>query len=442
VLRGRRTQGWAAVALLLPLLAAGAGAATAQPSDEQDEVSQLRAELAALRGEYEARIAALEERLRSLESGASGAGTEGRSAVEGQTGTPAPAPGGLDLEALREAARQAAAATPVEEARPAVASSAGNLNRLNPEISFTGDVIGVGGDNGEDFEGREFELDLQSALDPYSRTRLTLAFSPDEGVDIEEGWILYNGLPGGLSLKGGKFRQRFGALNQQHRHALPQRDYPLALSTYFDAEGLAQTGIALSWLLPHPWASANEVIVEVTDGSSAAFGGEDFARLVVLGRLQNYWDLGTATYLEWGLSGISGRPSGALASDVLGSDLTLHWQPPNRAKYREVTWRTEVLQSRRDDGTGVRVEARGGYSYLEALVRRDLYAGVRYDRVENPLDPDLVTTGWFPSLTWWQSEYVRLRAEYGMVDVGDADTTDEFTFQITWAAGPHKHETY
>jgi hypothetical protein len=407
------------------------------PAAASDEaVEQLRRELEAMRARYETRIEALERRVRELEGAAPAADPAGPSDA-----TP-------DLEALREIARAAAggAAEGTAVERPSEVSGRRNLNRLNPEISFTGDVIAVGGGAREDFDAREFELDLQSALDPFSRTRWTLAVSPEEGVEIEEGWILYSGLPGGLALKAGKFRQRFGPLNQQHLHALPQSDYPLALATYFDDEGLAQTGLAFSWLLPRPWADANELVLEVTDGESAAFGGEDFDRLVLLGRIKNYWDLSSSTYLEWGLSGISGRAGGGLDSEVFGSDLTLHWQPPARSKYREVTWRTEVLRSRRDDpsgpGQGRAREAWGGYSYLEALLRRNLYAGLRYDRVEDPLAPELETTGWFPYLTWWQSEYVRLRAVYGTVEDAAGERDDEFTFQITWAAGPHKHEAY
>jgi hypothetical protein len=410
---------WIVAALVATLTAAAATPLAASPDDG---VAELRRELEALRQEYTDRLAELEERLRRLEEGEGGAGAAATTEIEG----------------LRAAARSAAEQAAVEEPSLVAPAGAGSLNRLNPEISFTGDVVGVSGGGGEDFEDREFELDLQAVLDPYSRTRWTLAFSPEEGVEIEEGWILYTGLPGGMSLKGGKFRQRFGPLNQQHLHALPQADYPLVLSTYFGEEGLAQTGVAFGWLLPRPWAGANEVIVEVTDGSSEAFGGEDFDRLVVLGRLKNFWDLGASGYLEWGLSGVSGRPAGSGSAEVLGTDLTLHWQPPSRAKYREVTWRTEVLRSERDDLFGARAEAWGGYSYVEALLRRNLYAGVRYDRVEDPLAPEEVTRGWFPSLTWWQSEYVRLRAQYGFVE----GESDQFTLQLTWAAGPHKHEAY
>jgi len=315
---------------------------------------------------------------------------------------------------------------------------------LNPEISMTGDLVGLATDRGrEDFNGREFELNVQSALDPYSLTKWTLSFSPEKGVDIEEGYVSYTGLPGGLTLTAGKFRQEFGSLNRWHLHALPQIDYPLALQTYFGEEGLAQTGLSATWLLPHPWATANEVTLQLTDGESAAFGGESFRNLVGLAHLKNFWDVNDATYAELGLSGIAGTNGSGGASRVWGTDLTLHWQPPTRAKYREVTWRTELLRSQRDDPAGVRRDAWGGYTYLESLLAQNLYGGLRYDRVEDPLDPHRVRWGLFPNLTWWQSEFVRLRGEYGFLkDVSTGNRENRFTLQLVWAAGPHKHETY
>jgi hypothetical protein len=334
----------------------------------------------------------------------------------------------------------------VDTTQPAIAQAGNerNLNQLNPEISMTGDMVGFASSQSrEDFNAREFELNVQSALDPFSVTKWTLSFSPDEGVDIEEGYVSYANLPGGLQLTAGKFRQSFGVLNRWHLHALPQIDYPLALQTYFGDEGLAQTGVRAEWLLPHPWATANELSLELTDGESEAFGGESFDRLVGLAHLKNYWDIGDSVYAELGLSGIAGGNGQGGDSQVLGADFTWHWQPPSRAKYREVTWRTEVLRSDRDDADGVNHQAWGGYSYVESLLAQNLYAGVRYDRVENPFDPEHVTWGVFPNLTWWQSEYVRLRGEYGFTkDDLTGDKENRFSLQITWAAGPHKHEIY
>ncbi len=65
----------------------------------------------------------------------------------------------------------------------------------------------------------------------------------------------------------------------------------------------------------------------------------------------------------------------------------------------------------------------------------------RYEWVENPEDPS--QTAWLasPALTYWQSEFVRLRAEYDILG-NPGETTGQFTLRITFAMGPHKHETY
>jgi hypothetical protein len=398
---------------------------------EEGSLESLRAEIRQLQSSYETRIAALEARLAALERGAVSTGED-------------------ELSTLREAARHAghvhegepvSPATP-ETPPPAIAGHERNLNRLNPEISFTGDVLSFTESGDQDFDPREFELDFQATLDPFSSTKWTLAYEEEE-VEIEEGYVSYAGLGAGLSLRGGKMRQTFGALNRWHLHALPQPDYPLALQTFFDEEGLAQTGASVEWLLPRSWASANELTVQITDGSSEAFGGDSLNRLSALAHLKNYWDISPSTYLEWGLSGIHGSSAERRQAQVWGTDLTYHWQPPERAKYREITWRTEALLSARDDPGGARREAWGGYSYLEGLLRRNLYAGLRYDRAEDPLSPNTKRWSVEPYATWWQSEYVRLRAAYRILrDPSLRETDHAFFVQLTWAAGPHKHENY
>jgi hypothetical protein len=460
---GGRNRFLAAASALSFIAACGmAGPAAAQPPVPDDPVAALREEIAALRQSYESRLADLEKRLAEIEAGRGTASPP----PDAATAVPAPAPpGSEDAELAALAAEAAGAAGPAGEPaaavpeggaaeaapaaapREAVFGSERNLSRLNPEISMTGDFVGVASDRDrEDFRAREFELNVQSALDPYSFTKWTLSFAPGGEVDVEEGYVGYNGLPGGLTLLAGRFRQSFGALNRWHLHALPQLDYPLALQAYFGEEGLDQTGLSLSWLVPRPWATANELTFELTDGRNEAFGGEDFQHLAALAHLKNYWDLGSAVYAELGLSGVAGTDGHGGRSRVYGTDLTLHWQPPQRAKYREVTWRTELLRSERGDPARLdrrAVNAWGGYSYVESLVAQNVYAGLRYDRVEDPFDPGHVRWGLVPNLTWWQSEFVRLRGEYTYLKDSFLDRAENrFSLQITWAAGPHKHETY
>ncbi len=410
--------------------------ATAQPSQADEEITVLRRALGELEARYRAEIRRLEQRIAALESD------------RPETTTEAPA-GDDEAARLRAAARATVveATTEASEAPPpprVAGSRQRNLNRLNPEISATGIFAGIASDRErEEFERGEFELDLQATLDPFSSMRWTIAFTEEGEVEIEEGYLEYSALPGGLSLTAGRFRQRFGALNRQHVHALPQTSYPLALARVFGEEGLGQTGVGASWLVPRPWASANEITVEVTDGENEFFGGESFDDFALLARLKNFWEISDSTYLEWGLSGMSGRTEVGEEARVWGSDLTWHWQPPARAKYREVTWRTEALLAERADSAASTRQAWGGYSYLEGLVARNLYVGARYDWSEDPFDPTSEAWAVVPYLTWWQSEWVRLRAEFERrEDDAFGETENRFTLQLTWAAGPHKHETY
>lgn len=435
----------AAPLALFTILALGGPADLLGQRTEPDRAEELSVEerLEEMRERYERRIDELERRLSELETRL---GTEARPETRLEAEEEAVEE---DLEELRRAAKEA-----VEEPAPAaIGEPAGptvgherNLNRFNPEISFTGDVVGVATDGAQDFDPREVELDMQSTLDPFSTTKLTLAFSPEEGVDIEEAYVTYSGLAPGLGLRAGKMRQTFGVLNRWHLHALPQPTFPLVLTEYFGEEGLAQTGLSAEWLLPAGWADTNELTVQLTDGSADLFGGDDFESLSALAHLKNYWDLSESTYLEWGLSGLAGETEGDLTNSVLGADLTLHWQPPARAKYQELTWRSEVLRSDREDVVGDPVEAWGGYSYLQGLLRRNLYAGVRYDLVEDPLLENLERWAVTPYVSWWQSEFVRLRAAWTHLEeelAGAASESDDrFTLQLTWSAGPHKHEKY
>jgi hypothetical protein len=435
---------WVLAIAMMPLATPRAHARTGADG----ETAALRREIQALKTDYEQRIAALEARLAAREGGRV-APPEAVAVPEEDPPEEGPEVAIDELTALREAARLAATGGhgPTHPLAPPATPTANrlrNLSLLNPEISFTGILLGATlGDTRDEFEFEEFELDLQSALDPFSRTRVTLALHEGE-IEVEEAWVNYSGLPGGLDLLAGKFRQRFGPLNRQHLHALPQNEYPLVYQTLFGHEGLGQTGLSFTWLLPKPWASANEITLEITDGENEeAFAGEAFEDFAFLGRIKNFWDLGGSSYFEWGLSGITGKTATGGDSHVYGTDVTYSWQPAGKTKYRGLTWRTELLMSERDDEFGVRQEAMGGYTYLEGLFKRNLYGGVRLDRAEDPLDPDSYTTGVVPYLTWWQSEYVRLRAEYGLFELepsGESD--DRFTLQLTWAAGPHKHESY
>ena len=47
-----------------------------------------------------------------------------------------------------------------------------------------------------------------------------------------------------------------------------------------------------------------------------------------------------------------------------------------------------------------------------------------------------------PTLTFWESEFVFLRAQWTHHRDVLSTTTDRFGVQVVWAMGPHKHELF
>src|SRR3990172_1598711 len=128
-----------------------------------------------------ARLKALEERLRALE-----AELAALKAAQGTPPTPAAAPGGP------------AGQLPVYGGTTALSKI------LNPDIGVIGNFTGAVGRNRVNplpsLSLQESEVSLQAIVDPYARADFFLAFG-EEGVEVEEGYITFPALPGGLLVK-------------------------------------------------------------------------------------------------------------------------------------------------------------------------------------------------------------------------------------------------
>ena len=357
-----------------------------------------------------------------------------------------------DLASLRAAAAAAAGqpapsdttpdSVPPSEAAPPPAAAPRGANLLNPEISATGDVrlVAEEGTRG-DAVAREFEFAFQSALDPYSNTKIFLAAS-DEGVEIEEGYIYYTGLPGRLRLDFGKFRQQVGDLNRWHSHALPESEYPLVYQRYFSEEGLAGVGLSLYTALPFSLGGAtHEVWLQGTSvESDPLFGGG--RELLFLGRLQNFWQLSRSTYAQVGLTGLGGNNGEVdLRSRMVGLDFRMTYRPPEAATRRDITFRAEGYRLHTNE-LGIAENRYGGFVDLSARLSRRWIFGARYDHVEAPRGPDDTEWRITPNITWWQSEfvYLRLEGEHRNTELGGS--RNMLSLQAVWSMGPHKHETY
>jgi hypothetical protein len=362
-----------------------------------------------------------------------------------------------ELAALRAAARAAAGERAVSDTAAAQESRTRDLQILNPEISVTGDVVGAyahasGAAASTTAVPREFEFSFQAALDPYTRTKIfvtreqefEIAGFPEEeeeeghgGFEIEEGYLYWVGLPGGIGVKAGKFRQEIGLYNRWHTHALLEVERPLAAVTFLGEDGLIQTGASLSSPALSVGPSTQTALFEVTTGTNDALfaGGND---LSVLGRVQSFWDVGRTSYFQVGATGVWGENEEvSLRSRLLGLDVAYRWEP---SIYRGISLKGEWYFAEQDLD-GVVETGHGGYGQVNFRLTRSWILGARADFVDGyGSAPHLVQLA--PSITWWQSEWVRLRLQYNMVrpEAGEANHT--VLAQVVWAMGPHKHETY
>lgn len=372
--------------------------------------------------------------------------------------------------AAEDAAEQAAAGDTGTEA----GSRTRDLSVLNPEISITGDVVGNWADpadGGSDlgFTPREFEFSFQAPLDPYTRTKIFVTRHEDfeiaglgealegshpeilgeeehheEGFEIEEGYLYWVGLPGGLGAKLGKFRQAIGNYNRWHTHALLEVGRPLAARHFLGEGGLVQTGAGVSLPSVVTGPGTHELTFEVTRGTNGTLfdeGGE----LSWLGHLNSFWDLSPSTYLQLGSTGVYGRAEGlagdlSLDTRLLGFDAMLRWQPSGRSLYRDLRVAAEWYLAEKDYG-GVELSGHGGYLQANYRLDRRWVAGGRADWLDGFGDgPTHLQLA--PHVTFWQSEWVRLRLQYSYLKPEGLDAGHTLLFQTVWAVGPHKHETY
>ena len=366
-----------------------------------------------------------------------------------QRATPAPAAkdtgGADDLAALRAAAAAAAGRTDTtarsDSAPTRFIGRERNQAQLNPEISVTGDVRAYSQTPGiqrDNFDPREFEVGFQSALDPYSNTKIFVSLE-NGAVSVEEGYAYWTGLPGRIRFDIGKFRQQFGELNRWHLHAVPETEYPLAVTTYLGGDGLAGTGV--SFYRAFGGLGTHELTAQVTRSESDAelFGGG--GRPTYLVHLLNFWQLSPSTYMQIGGSGLYGtNPDSRLRTKVGRLEFRFTWRPPARTLYRDWTLRGELLALRKEYA-GAGTTRLGGYVSTTYKLDQRWIVGARWDYVEDPFT-SLVTRQLIPSLTLWQSEWVFLRAQYQWAKQAAAPATHLFALQAVWAIGPHKHETY
>jgi len=390
----------------------------------------------------EERLKALEERIRALEAEVQALKVSQAAPTATALGAP-PAP------------QPTVAPTPPSDQQggqagqlPVYGGASAQAKALNPDIGVIGNFLGAAGRNQinplKSLSLQESEISLQAIVDPYARADFFLALG-EEGIEVEEGYVTFTGVRGGLVPRVGKMRAAFGRVNTFHNHSLPWVDRPLVAFNLMGGSleeadvGIKDAGFSVSRILPSAGGIFLEATGEVFRGDSGSlFKASKRSDVSVVGRLLAYRDLTESTNLEVGGSYARGHNDlgSAFITQLSGMDVTLRWKPLRRAIYHSFAARTELVWSRREELTSPQ-RAFGWFGSLEYRLGRRWYVGGRYDWSERARNAALHDSGGSLVLTYWPSEFSQIRGQLRRTRYAEGQTANEFLFQFLFTLGAH-----
>jgi hypothetical protein len=331
---------------------------------------------------------------------------------------------------------------------PVYGAGAASSKVFNPDIAVIGDFLGAGGHNRVNpspaLEMHESEASFQAVVDPYARGDFFISFG-EEGVDLEEGYVTFPAVPGGLLVRAGKMRAAFGKVNTLHNHVLPWADRPLVTTNLVNGEeGIGDAGVSVARLIPNPW-----FFLEATGQVFRGDAGELFASsqrrdLSYVGHLRGYHDITENTNIDLGASYarghnasgvVDGSDLGRFITQLAGIDATLRWRPLQRSIYHSFVGRSEVVWSHREQPGGEQ-RSSGFYISGDYQFARRWFAGARYDRSDRADAPTL-DSGQSLMLTYWPSEFSQIRGQYRRTRYAETDTANELLLQLQFSIGAH-----
>ncbi|PYQ93616.1 MAG: hypothetical protein DMF96_29200 [Acidobacteria bacterium] len=408
------------------------------PQALRQEIDQLRKDFDSLKQQYGDRLSALEAKL---------------AAAEGTPAAPAgaqPAPGQPPTAQVPAGAQGAGGPSGALPVYGAAGGSVGSSKVFNPDMAVIGDFLGASGRNtvspAPALEMHESEAAFQAVVDPYARADFFVSFG-EQGVNLEEGFLTFTELPGGLLTKVGKMRAAFGKVNTLHNHVLPWTDRPLVIQNLVGGEdGIDDVGFSVARLIPNPW-----IFLEATgqvlrgDSGETLFKSSERGDLSYVGHLRGYQDLSESTNIDLGLSYsgghnasgvVDGLDAGRFRTNLYGVDATLRWKPLQRSIYHSFVGRTEAIWSRRDQFDGLQ-KAMGYYVSGDYQLGRRWFAGARYDRSDRADNASLLDSGQSLLLTYWPSEFSQVRGQYRRTKYAIGPTANELLFQFQFSIGAH-----
>lgn len=445
----------AAIALSTGEMAASANAA------EADDLAALKQEITELRKEYDAKIQSLEQRLKAAESGktvnAAGAAEAPPLVTIAEPQTVAPPP------PEPQAPPQPVARAPVGQNayNPGIAVSLQGqyaASSRDPDLAAIpgfplGDEAGL---PKRGFSLDESEVALFANVDHRISANLIFSLNDESEVGVEEAYIQTTSLPGGFTIKGGRFFSSIAYINDRHTHDWDFIDAPLPYRAFLGSQ-LGDDGVQVKWIAPTDFyleAGAEWLRGDAFPaGGSARKGAGTAAGYVSTGGdigVSSSW-LAKVSYLRTkaedrgtGVDVFSGR-------DWLGiASLVYKWSPNGNPAIRNLILSGEYFfGNERGDFNLIPVDQDRSGFYVQGIYQfqKNWRVGLRYARLmTEDVSPALLGStfddfGRSPDaisaqLEYDTSEFGRFRILY-TYDQSDLKANNEVIARYTVIIGPH-----
>jgi hypothetical protein len=141
--------------------------------------------------------------------------------------------------------------------------------------------------------------------------------------------------------------------------------------------------------------------------------------------------------IEGGDSVTEPPPPVELGRRLIGVDATFRFRPLERAIYRRLNLRTELIWSRQDLPAGDPASAFGFYVMGEYQFARRWYLGARADRSGRAFDGEAVDRGGAVFLTFWATEFSLVRSQFRHTRYAEGISGNEVLLQFNFSIGAH-----
>ena len=277
-------------------------------------------------------------------------------------------------------------------------------------------------------------------------------------AELEELYLKFLHLPGGIDLKAGRLLAAIGTQNSIHNHAWKFVDADLGNVRFLGEDGLIIEGVELTWMVPTHWD--DRLVVSFGDTVKHEHEEEDgeiesdhnhseeaeealWDKNILSARYQAiFWPSDTCQFI-YGASYVTGGNFMEKNAHIYGLDFTYTWRE-DEPLGKQFTWRNDAMLRKVSTEEGGFEETAFSSAALYRF-KPEWEMGLRYNYLEGVKDPKLPERHRIsPSLSHYfflskVPSMARLQYNYDHSDERGDDHSIWLQFGFEWGAGSDSH---